>query len=332
MPTEEWNPSPNFSSREGRKIIAIVDHITAGAFPGCLDWLKNPASQASAHYIITKLGRIIQLVKEGDKAWHANPANKPNWALYDGTNPNLYTIGIEHEGQPGDAFTEAQYQSTLFLHKELTLKYKIPTDTDHIIGHYRIDSVNRPNCPGSGFPWDRLFNDLKGGPVTILRVPQPSRGSTPNSAPVSVPSLGTLKFTYPNNAKVINDDLYIRDANGNKIQGRYVSKGDSITVLDVSSSKQLCLVEYPTPTGVKSGYVANVVSCIQYIYQDQWTNGSTIEAVLDENGGSLGSLNPREKATPMYRKNSKLQVVYATSKGTNTKSGYVAWNGGFSKF
>jgi len=66
--------------------------------------------------------------------------------------------------------------------------------------------------------------------------------------------------------------------------------------------------------------------------QDQWTNGSTIEAVLDENGGSLGSLNPKESATPLYRKNGKLHLVYATSKGTNTKSGYVAWNSGFSKF
>jgi len=57
-----------------------------------------------------------------------------------------------------------------------------------------------------------------------------------------------------------------------------------------------------------------------------------MEAVLDEKGGSLGSLNPREKATPLFRKNGKLHVVYATSKGTNTKSGYVVWNGGFSKF
>ena len=163
MPIEEWNPSPNFSSRDGRKIIAIVDHITQGAFPGCLDWLRNPVSQASATYIVTKTGRIIQLVKEGDKAWANGIVNKPNWSLYDGTNPNLYTLSIEHEGQSGEPLTEAQYQSTLFLHKELTLKYGIPIDTDHIIGHYRIDSVNKANCPGSGFPWVQLFKDLKGG-------------------------------------------------------------------------------------------------------------------------------------------------------------------------
>ena len=165
MPTEEWDPSPNFSSRDGRKIIAIVNHVTAGAFPGCLSWLQNPIAQASAHYIVTKTGRIIQLVKEGDKAWANGIVNKPNWSLYDGTNPNLYTLSIEHEGQSGEPLTEAQYQSSLFLHKELTLKYGIPIDTGHIIGHYRIDSVNRPNCPGSGFPWDRLFKDLGGGEV-----------------------------------------------------------------------------------------------------------------------------------------------------------------------
>ena len=170
MPIEEWSPSPNFSSREGRKIIAIVNHVTAGAFPGCLSWLQNPTSQASAHYIITKLGRIIQLIKEGDKAWHAGSVNKPNWSLYDGTNPNLYTLGIEHEGQSGEPLTEQQYQSTLFLHKELTLKYGIPIDTDHIIGHYRIDSVNRPNCPGSGFPWDRLLKGLRGDAIKIQEV------------------------------------------------------------------------------------------------------------------------------------------------------------------
>ena len=157
---EEWDPSPNFSSREGRKIIAIVNHITAGSFEGALSWLKNPAAQASAHFIISKMGRIVQLVREGDKAWHAGSVNKPSWSLYDGTNPNLYTLGIEHEGQPGDALTEDQYQATLFLHKELTQKYGIPIDIDHIIGHHRIDSVNKVNCPGSGFPWGRLFRDL----------------------------------------------------------------------------------------------------------------------------------------------------------------------------
>lgn len=156
-----WRPTPNCSAgRNGRAIAAIVNHITAGLVSGALAWLCNPAAQASAHYLISRTGDIYQLVREADRAWHAGIVKNPNWALYDGTNPNNYTIGIEHENISGGDLTELQYQATLWLHKQILDKYNIPADTEHIIGHYRIDSVNRPNCPGPNFPWARLFADL----------------------------------------------------------------------------------------------------------------------------------------------------------------------------
>lgn len=161
----EWVGTPNhYNGRRGRKPIAIVDHITAGAYPGCLSWMQNPQAQASANYLVTRDGRIFQLVKDEDGAWANGAVNKPNWPLYDGTNPNLYTLSIEHEGYGGSggdgSLTEIQYQATLWLHKQLVAKWSISVDKDHIIGHYRIDSVNRPNCPGPKFPWDRLFQGL----------------------------------------------------------------------------------------------------------------------------------------------------------------------------
>lgn len=158
-----WKPSPNFTKgRRGRKIIAIVNHITAGTFPGCLSWLTNPKAQASAHYLVTRQGKIYQMVKDEDTAWHAGFVNKPTWPLYDGSNPNYYTLGIEFECLSGGLLTDAQYQAGLWLHRQLIERYKIPVDKDHIIGHYRIDGINRPNDPGPKFPWDRLFSDLKG--------------------------------------------------------------------------------------------------------------------------------------------------------------------------
>ncbi len=164
-----WKPSPNFTKgRRGRKAIAIVNHITAGRYPGCLSWMCNQKAQASAHYLVTKLGDIYQLVKDEDSSWHAGAVNKPNWRLHDGSNPNYYTIGIEHEALSGERLTELQYQATLWLHKQLIARHGIPIDEDHIIGHYRIDSVNRPNCPGPGFPWQRLLNDLKGSDNNML--------------------------------------------------------------------------------------------------------------------------------------------------------------------
>lgn len=153
--------SPNYSSgRNGKKIIAIVNHITAGSYPGCLSWLRNPAAQASAHYLVTKAGEVFQLVADENTAWHAGVVNRPSWALYDGTNPNRCTIGIEFENLGGGELTEPQYQAGLELHKLLIPQYSIPADRNHIIGHYQIDSVNRPNDPGAHFPWERLIQDL----------------------------------------------------------------------------------------------------------------------------------------------------------------------------
>ena len=169
----EWTGTSNYNKgRSGRAPLAIVNHITAGRFPGCLSWMQNIAAQASAHYLVTKTGRILQLVKDEDTAWHAGAVHKPSWPLYDRTNPNRYTLGIEHEGMPGDALTEEQYRATLWLHRQLTKKWSIPVDRDHIIGHYRIDSVNRPNCPGPGFPWDRLFSDLNRGDQAMAGKPE----------------------------------------------------------------------------------------------------------------------------------------------------------------
>lgn len=157
----QWAGTPNYTKgRAGKKIIAIVNHITAGNYPGCLNWMQNPQAKASAHYLVNRAGEIFQLVKDEDTAWHAGVVNKPNWPLYDGTNPNRYTIGIEHEGFDG-SLTEKQYGATLWLHKYLIEKHKIPVDREHIIGHYRINPVNRPNCPGPKFPWDRLMKDLE---------------------------------------------------------------------------------------------------------------------------------------------------------------------------
>ena len=155
-----WEASPNFGpGRNGRKVITIVDHITAGEFPGCLSWMQNPLSKVSAHYLITRAGAIIQMVREADRAYHAGIVDRLDWDLYDGFNPNNSTIGIEHEGAAGDGLTEPQYQSSLWLHQELSKKYEIPIDSDHIIGHSRINKDH--DCPGTGFPWDRLFQDLK---------------------------------------------------------------------------------------------------------------------------------------------------------------------------
>ncbi|MDR3601589.1 MAG: N-acetylmuramoyl-L-alanine amidase [Desulfosporosinus sp.] len=168
-PNITWIGSPNFSSPKGYKIIAIVNHIMSGTLTGTDAWFAKPTSKVSSHFGVGKNGEIHQYVNLANPAWANGVINKPNWALLQsGVNPNYYTVSIEHEGESGDVMPEVQYQSTLALHQWLIRTLNIPVTCDNIIGHYRIDSVNKAKCPGTGFPWDRLFQDLQGGSDVLM--------------------------------------------------------------------------------------------------------------------------------------------------------------------
>lgn len=135
------------------------------------------------------------------------------------------------------------------------------------------------------------------------------------------------------NAQISGDWAYVRNSDGSVISGRRVDDGDHVKVKEINYERQLALVEYPIPGGTYTGWITNC-SIIHYYYQGQYKNGSTSETVYDSNGKTIGSLNPYETATPLFRNAStgRLYVVYNTSKGTNTKGGYVVYNGGFNKF
>lgn len=134
-----------------------------GTLVGTRSWFGNPKSEVSSHFGIGRKGEIDQYVQVADTAWHTgsvrNPKFNPPYPASVG--PNIYTIGIEWEGRHTDQITEEQYQAGLWLHREL-LKM-MPASTlplrQKILGHSHFNSVDRPNCPGPNFPWERLFAD-----------------------------------------------------------------------------------------------------------------------------------------------------------------------------
>lgn len=138
-----------FQGRSGQKPEAIVLHIMDGTLVGTDSWFATPSSMVSATYGIGKTGEIHQYVDEANGAWANGIINQPNWKLLKAANinPNLYTISIEHEGGPGDVWPQTQIQASAALIKDICGRYGIPIDRDHIIGHYQIDSVKKPNCP-----------------------------------------------------------------------------------------------------------------------------------------------------------------------------------------
>lgn len=156
--------------------MVIVNHITEGGYNSALNWLCNPKSGVSAHFLVGKNGDIAQLVDLKDGSWANGTSSRnkhlaPNRIIRETNhNANLISVSIEHEGvwrETKGELTEEQYQATLWLHNHIMDEVKrlygfeIPIDREHIIGHCDINPRSRVNCPGQKFPFDRLIEDLK---------------------------------------------------------------------------------------------------------------------------------------------------------------------------
>jgi N-acetyl-anhydromuramyl-L-alanine amidase AmpD len=175
--------SPNkYNGRNGWKPDMIVCHITEGSFAGAVSWLCNPQSKASSHFVVAKDGRIAQLVDLTDGSWCNGTSTDPNSKVFYGkstlkavqdrkTNANFYTVTIEHEGvwsQGKGALTPAQLAATIELIKHIRVEVKkiygidIPLNREHIVGHYQINPITKPNCPGVNYQFDEIISALKG--------------------------------------------------------------------------------------------------------------------------------------------------------------------------
>jgi hypothetical protein len=140
----------------GLKPEAIVIHIICGSLDSARSQFADPAAQVSAHYAVGRDGRVLQFVEEEDTAFHAGIVVSPTWTgIKGGLNPNLYTIGIEHEGQQGDEWTDAQYQASAELVAEIAGRWQILLNPDHIVLHREIRASK--TCPGEKFDRTRLI-------------------------------------------------------------------------------------------------------------------------------------------------------------------------------
>jgi hypothetical protein len=118
-------------------IRKVVIHVAEGSYSGAVSWFETCAAGASAHYVVSREGRVAQCVRDEDIAWHAG------W-----WDTNTHSIGIEHAGYIDNPewFTRSMYHTSARLSAWCCKKYKIPIDRKHIIGHSQV-----PGCSsGSG--------------------------------------------------------------------------------------------------------------------------------------------------------------------------------------
>lgn len=166
----------------------IIIHFTAGgSAASSVSWFKNPKAGASAHLVIGRDGKIVQLIDFNRKAWHAGTSQWANWNGF-----NNFSVGIElenpgrltkrgdkyfswfekeypaqdvverthkHEDQASFwlSYTEKQIEATLEVCQELMKKYPILD----ILGHDDIAPF-RKNDPGPMFPMESFRAKLLG--------------------------------------------------------------------------------------------------------------------------------------------------------------------------
>ncbi len=150
----EQRPSPNHGPRAaGKPVDILLLHYTGmPSEEGALAWLCSPDSQVSSHYFVFEDGRVVQLVPESERAWHAG---KSSWAGE--ADINSRSIGIEianpgHEfGYRG--FPRAQVAAAIDLCRDIVARRPIPPE--RVLAHSDVAPL-RKDDPGELFPWGEL--------------------------------------------------------------------------------------------------------------------------------------------------------------------------------
>ncbi len=184
----DWivKPTPNVWIGTRLPPMAYVCHIAVGTLEAVDNTFAAPGgpsnpNPASANFCVGKNGEVHCYVDPSgpNSPWANGIVNKPDAAVQallqaeGGVNPNWWTISCEHEGMPGDLLTPAQLDASAHLAAWCLETFNIPNLDTRLLGHYEIDSVNRPGCPGwnhaQWVTWEAAVSAYLVGPPT----PQP---------------------------------------------------------------------------------------------------------------------------------------------------------------
>lgn len=149
-PEPIWHSSPNFGDRRGAFAPdMVVLHYTAmKSAEAARDWLCTPESEVSCHYVIAEDGRLWQLVREADRAWHAG---RGKWGSI--SDVNSHSIGIELANTGFHPFPEPQMAVLEAVLAGITARWAIPAE--RVVGHSDT-ALGRKTDPGTRFDWRRL--------------------------------------------------------------------------------------------------------------------------------------------------------------------------------
>ncbi|MBC8129322.1 MAG: N-acetylmuramoyl-L-alanine amidase [Rhizobiaceae bacterium] len=148
--------SPNVDPRRGvaGPDMLILHYTGMEDGEAARRWLCMERSQVSCHYLIHEDGRIVQMVREADRAWHAGAGS---WRGRDDVNSRSIGIEIVNPGHEHGyrAFPVVQIAAVIELCGDCGSRW--PIARENVLAHSDIAPARKQD-PGELFPWDQLFS------------------------------------------------------------------------------------------------------------------------------------------------------------------------------
>ncbi|MHA4893842.1 N-acetylmuramoyl-L-alanine amidase [Pedobacter sp. PWIIR3] len=141
-----WVGSINFGIRKPN--FVILHHTAQKSTDQTIKtFTVKGQSEVSAHYVVGRDGKVVQMVNDYLRAHHAGIGKWGN-----DTDINSSSIGIEIDNDGFEPYSAAQIQSVIKVLATLKKRYKIPTA--NFIGHSDIAPSRKPDP--HDFPWKLL--------------------------------------------------------------------------------------------------------------------------------------------------------------------------------
>jgi N-acetylmuramoyl-L-alanine amidase len=149
----DFRLSPNVEARRVTDLDILLLHYTGmeSAEKAC-EWLCQPQSKVSCHYLVDEEGRITQMIDEDLRGWHAGIST---WrGVHD---INSASIGIEIQN-PGHAlgyvdFPQVQMEAVIALCVDILSRHPIPPR--NVLAHSDVAPMRKID-PGEKFGWGLL--------------------------------------------------------------------------------------------------------------------------------------------------------------------------------
>ena len=143
---KEWIASINYGIRKPN--FVVIHHTAQDSLGQTIRTFHSEKAGVSAHYVVGRTGKVVQMVNDYYRAYHAGTGKWGN-----DTDLNSSSIGIELDNNgTTDPWTDAQINALVELLSYLKTKYNIPQA--NFIGHMDL-APSRKNDP-SRFPWKTL--------------------------------------------------------------------------------------------------------------------------------------------------------------------------------